>query len=145
MYTIDTSVWVNATEPTEAGHADSYRLLSTLRARAVPIIVSSLVLVEIAGTLSRIRTTARGLRLVGIVQRLRAVTFIPLDNGFTQRAFTIAAHHRLRGADAVYAAVAQQHSTTLVSLDREHLTRLVGVVPVQTPSVAFASLTSGAP
>ena len=38
----------------------------------------------------------------------------------------LAAEHGLRGADAVYAAVAIEAGCTLVSLDGEHLTRLPG-------------------
>jgi predicted nucleic acid-binding protein len=58
-----------------------------------------------------------------------------------QRALVLAAQHGLRGADAVYAAVAQQAGCTLISLDHEHLTRLVGLISVQTPEAALAELT----
>ena len=52
----------------------------------------------------------------------------------------LALAHRLRGADAVYAAVAQQFATTLISRDREHLTHLVGIIPVLHPATALAAL-----
>ncbi|WP_165774883.1 hypothetical protein [Candidatus Viridilinea mediisalina] len=49
MYTIDTSVWINAVEQQEADHAASRQLLRLLRERHLPIIVPTLVTVEIAG------------------------------------------------------------------------------------------------
>jgi hypothetical protein len=47
----------------------------------------------------------------------------------------------LRGADAVYATVAMEAGTTLVSLDGEHLMRLATVMTVVTPAAALASIT----
>lgn len=142
MYTIDTSVWINAVEPHEADHAASRQLLGLLRTQRLPIIVPNLLLAEVAGTASRLRTVERGQRLVSLLLRLPTITFVASDQAFAQRAAALAAAHRLRGADAVYAAVAQQATTTLVSRDHEHLTRLVGIVPVLHPSAALAALTT---
>ncbi|MCS6844265.1 MAG: PIN domain-containing protein [Caldilineales bacterium] len=66
--------------------------------------------------------------------RLPNVTFMALDEVLAQEALKLAAQHQLRGADAVYAAVALKAGCTLITLDREHLMRLRGVVPVVTPS-----------
>jgi predicted nucleic acid-binding protein len=57
-----------------------------------------------------------------------------------QQAATIAAQSGLRGADAVYAAVAVQMGCTLITLDQEQLTRLTNVVVTQTPAIALATL-----
>jgi hypothetical protein len=46
----------------------------------------------------------------------------------------------LRGADAVYAAVAQQSGYTFISLDNEHLTRLGSIIMVRTPAMVLADL-----
>jgi len=47
-YTVDASVWMNAFNPYEQGHKDSNRLLARLQAQAVPIIVPTLLLPEVA-------------------------------------------------------------------------------------------------
>jgi hypothetical protein len=47
----------------------------------------------------------------------------------------------ISGADAIYAAVAVQSGCTLISLDNEHLTWLVGIVPVLTPATVLANQT----
>ena len=44
---------------------------------------------------------------------------MPLDTALGQRALALAAQHALRGADAVYAAVAQHAGYTLISLDHD--------------------------
>jgi len=69
------------------------------------------------------------------------VISIFLDEPLDQRASTIAAHQALRGADAVYAAVAQQQGCAF-SLDNEHLTRLAGVVETRTPADLLTELTA---
>jgi predicted nucleic acid-binding protein len=74
------------------------------------------------------------------VERWQAATFYDLDRALANTAAALARTHRLRGADAVYAAVTQQFGTTLISRDREHLTRLVGIIPVQHPAAALAAL-----
>lgn len=65
-----------------------------------------------------------------------------IDAAAAQRALELAAQHGLRGADAIYAAVADLAGSTLITLDNEQLTRLVGVVDVCTPATAVSSLTS---
>jgi predicted nucleic acid-binding protein len=61
------------------------------------------------------------------------------------QALPLAAQHRLRGADAVYAAVALAYTTTLISLDNEHLNRLSGIVSVLTPAQALAQIRATPP
>jgi len=58
------------------------------------------------------------------------------------QASALAAQQALRGADAVYAAVAVQYECALISLDNEHLTRLAGVVETRTPADLLTELTS---
>ena len=140
MYTIDTSVFVNAVEEHEIDHAFSRQFLRVVRARQVALILPTLVTVEVAGTISRLRDAVRAQRLVALLLRLQRATFVTLDPDLARYAVDLAATHRLRGADAVYAAVTQRYSSTLVSRDREHLTRLAGIVPVQHPADALAVL-----
>src|SRR4051812_3631691 len=55
MYTVDASVWVNAFDQREPGHLVSRQFLEVLRSQALPIIVPNVVLVEVAGAISRTR------------------------------------------------------------------------------------------
>jgi predicted nucleic acid-binding protein len=65
------------------------------------------------------------------------VTVVALNVALGYQARALAAQHGLRGADAVYAAVAQQEWCPWISLDHEPLTRLGGLVIVRTPAAVL--------
>jgi predicted nucleic acid-binding protein len=141
MYTVDASVWVNGFDQREAGHATSRQLLEVLRTRALPIIVPNLVLAEVAGAISRSRhDPVRAEAFATTLGRLPNVTVVALDMTLGDQARALTAQHGLRGANAVYAAVAQQAGCPVISLDHEHLTRLGNIVIVRTPPVVLAEL-----
>lgn len=141
MYTVDASVWVNAFDQQEPGHLVSRQFLEVLRRQAFPIIVPNLVLAEVAGAIGRTRRTPDQAQMFALaLSRLPHVTVRVLDEACALHALTLAAQQGLRGADAIYAAVAQDTGSTLVTLDNEHLTRLVNLLPVCTPAVALAEL-----
>lgn len=58
---------------------------------------------------------------------------IDVDDGIATLAVEIAANHRLRGSDAIYAAVTLRFGTELITLDREQLEWLPKVVAVRAP------------
>jgi predicted nucleic acid-binding protein len=133
MYTVDASVCVNGLDQREAGHATSRQLLEVLRMRVLPIIVANSVLAEVAGAISRTRNDpVRAEAFATTLGRLLNVTVVALDVALGDQAHALAAQYGLCGADAVYAAVAQQAGCTLISLDHEHLTRLGSIVTVHT-------------
>ena len=146
MFTIDASVWVNAESPAEPGQPESRALLDALFASRQRIIVPTLLPVEIAGVIARSRTdSALGARMAAVIFNIPMLQWVDLDEAFARQAADLAAAHRLRGADAVYAAVAVAHGCDLVSLDREHLTRLTAVVRTLTPADALTRLRSSKP
>jgi predicted nucleic acid-binding protein len=59
---------------------------------------------------------------------------VSLDETLAQQAADVAAQHRLRGSDAVYAAVALRFGSTLVTLDREQRERVADVVTSRLPA-----------
>lgn len=138
-FTVDASVFLNAFNPYEAGHAESHRLLDRLRAEAIPIVVPTLLLPELAGTVARGRKDSRLAReFARTIGRLPHMVFVPLDATLAQRSLEIAAEHRLRGSDAVYAAVALQFGSTLVTLDREQRERVAKIVQTRWPAEAMS-------
>jgi predicted nucleic acid-binding protein len=135
MLTVDASVWVNADSPTEPESASSRAFLDQVAAARTSIVVPTLLRVEVAAAISRTRKDVALAR--DFSEKLAALPFvrwIALDASLAARASVLAADHGLRGADAVYAAVALTHGCDLISLDREHLTRLASVLKVRTPS-----------
>jgi predicted nucleic acid-binding protein len=137
-YTVDASVFVNAFNPHEAGHAQSLRILSLLQERGDPVIVPTLLVAEIASAVARATDdSAAALEYAVATAALPHVTLIPVTAAVARQAADLAATHRLRGADAVYVAVARRYGTTIVSRDDEQRTRGAGVVPCQRPEEAL--------
>lgn len=140
-HTIDASVFLNAFNPAEVGHAESNRLLAELQAQAVPLIVPALVLPEVAATISRVRgDAALAQAFADQLSRLPNLLLIALDLVLAQQAASIAAQYRLRGSDAVYAAVALRFGCVLVTLDREQHDRVARALTTYYPSDAHAAL-----
>lgn len=137
-YTLDASIFVNAFNPHEKGHAESLRLLSAIRERGDPVIVPALTLPEIASAVARATDDAAGaLQYANATAALPHLTLVSLTVTVARQAADLAANHRLRGADAIYVAVARRYGTTLVSRDEEQRTRGAEVVTCQTPEEAL--------
>ena len=132
--TVDASVFVSAFTPTEPAHQASKSFMLTVREQSIPIIVPILVLPEISAALSRGQGKAElGLAFVKELRNFPNTTFIDVDDSVATLAVDIAATNRLRGSDAVYAAVALRFGTELITLDKEQLDRLPKVLSVRTP------------
>lgn len=143
MYTIDASVWVNGFDHQEAGHEISRYFLALMGQRGAAIAIPTLALAEVSGAISRTRKEPDAAQAFALaLSMLPNLTVIPLDAALAKQALQLAARHGLRGADAVYVAVSMETHYTLVSLDREHLTRLTDIIPVKTPAEVLAALTS---
>jgi predicted nucleic acid-binding protein len=142
--TLDASVWISAFSPAEVGHSDSRALVDLILSARAPLVEPTLFPVEIAGAVSRTRGQVLARDLTAPLPALAFIRWVALDEGLAARAAELAAAQRLRGADAVYGAVASEHGSVLVSLDQEQLTRMPPVVRTVTPSEALRLLTSPA-
>ena len=132
--TIDASVFVSAFTPTEPAHQASRAFMLNLREQSIPIIVPVLVLPEISAALSRGQGKPKlGLAFVQELRNFPNTTFINVDESIADLAVEIAANNRLRGSDAIYAAVTLRFGTELITLDREQLDRLPKVLSVREP------------
>ncbi len=140
-YTIDASVFINAFNPAEVGHADSHRLLAQLRRQAAPLIVPTLVLPEVSAAIRRGRGDEQlAQRFAAALARLPQLMLVSLDPQLAHQAADVAALHSLRGSDAVYAAVALRFGSTLITLDQEQHQRVAGIMTTRTPSEALAEM-----
>jgi predicted nucleic acid-binding protein len=125
MYTLDASVHVCALNPHEPESAASQAFLGLVHERQIPLSCPTLLVVEVAAAVARtLNDTGRAVALAAILRDWPNQTLVPLDAAMADLATDLAARLRLRGADAVYAAVARQYDTTLVTLDRQQLERL---------------------
>lgn len=122
-------------------YATCHALLEALHTRALPLYEPWLILAEVGGPVARLlRDPMRGRIYADIVRSFPNTTFVDLDEGLAHEAAELAADYFLRGADAVYGAVARRYGCTLASLDDEHHQRLKAILPVLTPADALTTL-----
>ena len=141
MFTIDASVHINAVNPTEEGSAESQAFLERLREQPRPVFSPTLLLVEVAASVARAKNDAnRGIAIARAIRGIPGQVWAPLDDALAEEAARLGAEYRLRGADAVYAAVARRYGATLVTRDRQQLERLPSTLPVLSPSEALVRL-----
>lgn len=141
VLTLDASILVAACRPREAGHRAAASLLAAVRAVGAPLIEPALLPVEVAAALSRTGTEPElardyALALLGLPR----FTLVALDERLARQAADLAARHRLRGAEALYVAVALLYGASLVTLDREQLRRAPPGLVVWRPEQACAHL-----
>ena len=145
-FTLDASVVMNTFNPAEAGHAISLQLQTAIQSQAIEVIVPTLLLTEVAATIGRVLGDAPGARDFAMhLSRLPYLRFASLTRPLALEAANLAADYRLRGADAVYVAVARQFGTTLVTLDDQQRTRAAASISTCTPAEALEELVPPTP
>ena len=138
MYTVDASVFLSAFNPREPGHDESQRLLGLMQDSGTPIVVPTLLLPEVAATIARGHGDADlARRFSDALSRLPHLVLVSLDLLLARQAASLAAQHRLRGSDAVYAAVALRFGSELVTLDKQQRERLADAVVAWYPGEAL--------
>jgi predicted nucleic acid-binding protein len=141
IYTVDASVFLNAFNPYEAGHEESRRFLELLQARAIPIIVPTLLLPEVAAAVRRgTGNESLAREFTSSLERLPHLMLIPLDTTLARQAVDVAVVHGLRGSEAVYLAVALRFGSGLATLDHEQHDRSSGALSAYYPAEALAEM-----
>ena len=141
--TIDTSVFISRLRQDDVAHVKSQALLEALPGRPVLTILPTLVRPEIAGVVSRFSGDAQlGRRALEVLDPLPNLNLVALDARLAEEAAQLAADHGMKGADAVYVAVARLFDTTLVTLDQQQADRASSVVRAMGPEEALAALAS---
>ncbi len=132
---IDASVWVAAFLARDAHHRDAAVLLRRLIEEGIMVTTPLLALPEVVGAIAR-QTDDSELaeKITAFLHTQPWIQFVPLTGDLATEAATSAAQQRLRGADAVYVALAAQRALTLVTLDREMLERAKEIVTSVTPA-----------
>jgi predicted nucleic acid-binding protein len=133
-YTIDASVFISAARMEEAHHLISVDFLALLR-RQQPLIFSpSIILAECSAAIAR-RTgnPIAAQDLVLVIKNFVGMSLVQVSVPIAERAAQIAAAQRLRGADSIYVAVAEESSAALITWDNDMLQRSPAVVTTITP------------
>lgn len=135
MLTIDANVFISAASRSDVFHADSDLFLRRVRRAGLPLHCPSLLLPEMASGIIRPTGNVIAAQVALLsVETFPGMDFVPLTEARAQAAVQMSLTCRLRGADAVYVAVAQEFGTTLVTWDAELLARGVQAAPVLNPT-----------
>ncbi len=133
--TIDASVFVAAARPSEPHYAESRAFISEAQKIYVEVVCPTLTLPECSAAVAR-RTGNIGLAL-GVVTMIAGwpgLQLIDLTVARAHRSARIAADQRLRGADSIYVAVAEEYAATLITWDSDMLQRGAVLVTTMTPA-----------
>ena len=131
MTVVDASVWVSALSAKEAHHEASRRWLAE---QPPGLTIPALAIAEIAGAVARTTaSTQDGRRAIGLVLRTPGLRIVSVDRAVGEAAAEIASQYRLRGADAIYVAVARLLALPLATLDQEMQERAAPIVEIVHP------------
>lgn len=135
MIVLDASVWVSRLVPQDEHHVVSRQWVERYVGAGGRLAIPVVMLAEVAGAIAR-RTGRADLadRAVEGLLHLRAARVVAVDRRLGRASAQLAAELRLRGADAIYVALAQQLDLPLVTWDREQQTRAAQVITVYTPA-----------
>ncbi len=135
MIVIDASVWVSRFLPEDKFHLISRSWLIEKTVAGLTFVVPTIMLAEVSGAISRrVGDRQLGYQIVGQIGRLPTLQLVPVDNSLGQASAKIASNHRLRGADAIYVALAQRLQVPLISWDQEQINRVSNLIAAYTPS-----------
>jgi predicted nucleic acid-binding protein len=134
-FTIDASVIVSAAHAPDVNHTDSFEFLRRIRLQNEGVFCPTLVLTECAAAIARqTNLPDQAQRVLSHIEAFPNMSLISLDLDLARRAAQIAISQRLRGADAVYVAVAESFEATLITWDSEMVSRSAPVASALTPA-----------
>ena len=135
MSIVDASVWVSLLAADDVNHAPSLRWFEHVIAEGVPLTAPSLVLVEVAGAMTR-RTgdSSVGVAAAARLRSIPELVLVELTVESAERAAAIASRIVLRGADAVYVSLAVELNVPLVTWDRQQRERSTPFISVSSPA-----------
>jgi predicted nucleic acid-binding protein len=132
---VDASVWVSRLVPHAVHHEVSRHWLERYTADGGRLVAPVILFIEVAGAIAR-RTGQPALahRAVAQLWSIGALRVAPVDMAVGREATRLAADLRMRGADAIYAAVARRLRIPLVTWDAEQQQRAGVLIPTYTPA-----------
>jgi predicted nucleic acid-binding protein len=137
MIVVDASVWVSYMVPQEINHLTSRRWINQYLAGGGQIVAPLLLTVEVGGAVARRSgRSVEARQAVAVIVRLPTTRWIALDYRLTLAATRLAIDLRLRGADALYVAVAVQFNIPLITWDHEQIDRAGVRLEVRTPATS---------
>ena len=126
---VDTSVWISRLLPTDGNHLAARTWIDQHLLGGGLLVAPILFVTEVAAALSRQTgrsTLAR--RAVAQLYNLPQMSLVPIDQALIDTATDLAASLGIRGADALFVALAQQLTIPLLTFDTEQIQKPAGII-----------------
>lgn len=133
MNVVDASVWVSYYNAADVNNAASATWFKQQLNSQTPLVIPTLALLEIGGAIARRIGQTQARNIISNLSSLSYLIIIEVDDTLGRQAATLAIDLRLRGADAVYVAVAQYFNLPLITWDAEINNRSKSLIQVNTP------------
>lgn len=133
MNVVDASVWVSYYNAADVNNAASATWFKQQLNSQTPLVIPTLALLEIGGAIARRIGQTQARNIISNLSSLSYLIIIEVDDTLGRQAATLAIDLRLRGADAVYVAVAQYFNLPLITWDAEIINRSKSLIQVNTP------------
>jgi len=134
VYVVDASVWVSWFVPTDVFHLPSRSWFAARLHLGALLVIPVVALAEVAGAVARRSPDpALAMRAVSVLRVANYVRQVPIGSRLATQAAAVAADLRLRGADALYVALAQRLGVPLVTWDLEQKQRGGRVIAILNP------------
>jgi predicted nucleic acid-binding protein len=134
MIVTDASVWISHLIAQETHHAVSRHWLTAVVRSNTVIAAPALLLAEVGGAVARRTGDANlGHQAVNHILSTPNLRLVYTDSALGMLAAALAADQRLRGADAMYVAVAQRLKIPLVGWDQGQIARASGAITAYMP------------
>ena len=134
MAVVDSSIYTAIINVNDVFHSRCIEWLRAVRKQQASLYAPVIIMSEVAAATSRGQGDPQlALQVVRSLRNSRWIELAPISETLAFQAAQIAAQHRIRGCDALYVALAQQLGETLVTLDRQQLTRGAAVVVTLEP------------
>jgi predicted nucleic acid-binding protein len=133
---LDASVWVSSLKTADVNHVISRQWIAAWMSAGESILVPRSFLTEVGGAVARTsRLPDLGQKAIADVLGNPAIRLISVDDALVDLASRRAVGMLLRGADAVYVALAERLRIPLVTWDQEQLVRAASVIEVRRPTI----------
>ena len=138
MIVIDTSAWIAGLVGGDIHHSDTIRFLHLMESRLIRFAVPAHFLAEIAGVLARTGEPDEIIeREIRSIETTRRFQIVPVTVGLGLLAAEIARVANIRGADAVFVALARGLDIPLITWDKQQRERGDAFCRTMTPVEAM--------
>ena len=136
MIVLDASVWVGVFLSEDIHHETSRQWFRQEVQERQTFTVPAIFLAEIAGSISRRTGLPRsGRRASQVIVEARQFDVRVIDQSIAVSAANVASELSLRGADAIYVALAKRLDVPLITWDKELIRRASSVIEVRSPQI----------